>query len=149
MDKKMSDEDFFAYSQADQARSPDVSRFVSKTQPQKSDLEYMYWILFHWDLGNSEPFSIHNKSLFGEEIPDTWYSFKLRDDLRLKKIYFRMLNGEYSVFCKVEKGRKNVFSFTAIPFYEMPTAESVIVSSLLYCRNLKVESEEGFGELER
>lgn len=102
----MSDEDMFLSSQQDIRPSTEVPSFISKSQPQKSDVEYHWVVLFHWSLENNQPFSVHLKSLFSDkEISDTWFSFKLRDDLRRKKIYMRMLNGKYSVFCKVEKGK--------------------------------------------
>lgn len=106
----MSDEDFFGSSQKDMRSKTNVPKFWSKTQPQKSDVEYFWIILFHHDIGNQYPFTLHIRTLFStEEIPDTWYLFKLRDDLRFKKQYFRVLNGDYSVFCKVEKGKKIMF----------------------------------------
>ena len=107
----MSDEDIFS-SQPDVRPSTDVPVFVSKTQPQKSDVEYMWNVVFHWDLGNKTPFSLQPIANFCDsEVPDTWYIFKLRDDLRKKKIYVKMLNGKYSIFAKVEKGKKNLNYF--------------------------------------
>lgn len=101
----MSDEDIFS-SQKDLRPSTDVPSFVSKTQPQTSDVEYLWNVVFHWDIGNKTPFSIQPISNFNDkEIPSTWYLFRLRDDLRLKKINISMLNGLYSIFAKVEKGK--------------------------------------------
>ena len=99
-----SDEDLFA-SQKDLRSKTDVPTFVSKTQPQSSEVEYLWIIAFHWDIGETSPFSLQPICNFTEsEVPSTWYSFKLRDDLRLKKIDVRALSGQYSIFCKVEKG---------------------------------------------
>ena len=99
-----SDEDLFA-SQQDIRPSTSVPKFFSKTQPEKSDVEYLWNISFHWDIENTRPFSLQPISNFSEEeVPPTWYLFNLRDDLRLTKKYIRMLNGEYSIFCKVERG---------------------------------------------
>ena len=102
----MSDEEFFQSSQVEMRRSTDPPRFFSKSQPLPSDVEYFWVVLFHHDIGNREPFTIHLRATFDEkDIPATWFLFKLRDDLRLKKKYFHVLNGDYSVFCKVEKGK--------------------------------------------
>ena len=81
--------------------------FCSPRPPaEKSDIEYLWYISFHWDIGNTHPFTLQPINNFtAEEVPTTRCNFKLRDDLRLKKIYVRMLNGDYSIFCKVEKGR--------------------------------------------
>lgn len=99
-----SEEDLFS-SQKDCRPSTNVPRFVSKTQAKKSNVEYLWNISFHWDIGNTEPFSLQPIANFTEaEVPPTWYQFSLRDDLWLKKTYVRMLNGQYSIFCKVEKG---------------------------------------------
>lgn len=108
-----SEEDMFL-SQKDVIRpKTNVPEFISKTQPEKSAVEYMWNIAFHWDIGNTTPFSLQPIINFNEgEVPATWYLFKLRDDLRMKKKYIRMLNGTYSIFCKVEKGIFSViFSF--------------------------------------
>ena len=100
-----SDEDLFA-SQQDFRPTTNVPGFLSKTQPEMSEQEYLWVIAFHWDIGNTTPFTVQPICNFTEsEVPSTWYSFKLRDDLRMKKIDVRMLNGSYSVFCKVEKGK--------------------------------------------
>ena len=101
-----SGEDMFL-SQKDVVRPrTNVPGFVSKSQPQQSEVEYLWNISFHWDIGNAHPFSLQPISNFTEkEVPSTWYSFRLRDDLRRERRYIRMLNGEYSIFCKVEKGK--------------------------------------------
>ena len=107
-----SEEDLFA-SQKDVRPHTNVPKFISKTQAEESNVEYFWNICFHWDIGNKNPFSLQPISNFTEkEVPPTWYLFKLRDDLRLKKVYVRMLNGEYSIFCKVEKGK--AFSYIDI-----------------------------------
>lgn len=78
---------------------------VSRSQPQKSDVEYLWNLAFHWDIGDRNPFTLQPICNFTEaEVPSTWYMFKLRDELRLKKIDVRILSGLYSIFCKVEKG---------------------------------------------
>lgn len=101
----MSDEDMF-FSQKDVRPKTNLPVFLSKSQPQKSDLEYLWNIVFQWDIGNKYPFSLQPISNFSEsEVPSTWYLFKLRDDLRRKKIYVRALNGNYSIFAKVERGK--------------------------------------------
>lgn len=101
----MSDEDFFGPSQKEIRNSTEVPRFISKSQPKPSDVVYMWVVVFHWDIGNKDPFSLQCRSAFSAaDIPETWYSFKLRNDLRKNKIRLDVLNGEYSVFCKVEKG---------------------------------------------
>lgn len=107
----MSDEDFFQSSQKD-IREPNAVRDSggSKTQPQKSDVEYHWNVVFHWDIGNRTPFAIYPRAVFSDsEVPASWYAFKLRDDLRKKKIYIRMLNGNFSIFCKVEKGMPLIY----------------------------------------
>ena len=100
----MSDDDMFM-SQKELRPTTDVP-FVSKTQPEKSEVEYLWNVVFQWDIGNKEPFSLQPLCNFSEsEVPPTWYQFKLRDDLRLKKIYVNLLNGQYSIFAKVEIGK--------------------------------------------
>lgn len=100
----MSDEDMFL-SQKEVRPVTDVPGFVSKTQPEKSELEYLWYLVFHWDIGNKNPFSLQPVKNFAEsEVPRTWLLFNLRDELRQAKIRVRMLNGEYSIFAKVEKG---------------------------------------------
>ena len=65
----------------------------------------MWLVVFHWDVEDSEPFSLHVRNIFtDEEVPESWYAFMLKDDYRKKKIFLHALEGEYSVFCKVEKG---------------------------------------------
>ena len=103
-----SDEDLFL-SQKEDRPAAEVPPRSCKSQPQKSEVEYMWNVVFHWDIGNNNPFSLQPICNFTDaEVPPTWYSFKLRDDLRLKKIHVRMLNGTYSIFCKVEKGTLNL-----------------------------------------
>ena len=119
----MSDEDFFQSSQRESRPTTEVPRFVSKTQPQPTDVDYHWVVLFHWDLENPSPFTLHLRALFQkEEIPETWFLFKLRNDLRMKKKYFEVLNGTYSVFCKVEKGKKkkSVFLIFSDLFHYSP-----------------------------
>lgn len=89
-----------------ESRAPPTSEngAVSRSQPEKSEVEYLWNVVFHWDIGNQTPFSLQPIVNFSQsEVPATWYLFKLRDDLRLKKIYIKMLNGQYSIFAKVEK----------------------------------------------
>ena len=108
----MSDEDFFQSSQREIRKVAEVPRHYSKTQPQPSDVEYFWVIVFHWDIENPNPFSLQHRNAFGEsDIPKTWFIFKLRDDLRMKKKYYKVLNGHYSVFCKVEKGKNDLIFF--------------------------------------
>lgn len=100
-----SDEDMFA-SQKNVKVSTKVLEPVSKSQPQQSELEYLWNVAFHWDIGNKTPFSLQPIANFTQsEVPLSWYSFKLRDELRLQKIHVEMLNGQYSIFGKVEKGK--------------------------------------------
>lgn len=126
----MSDEDIFS-SQRDVRPSTDVPHFVSKTQPQQSEVEYLWNIVFQWDLSNPTPFSIQPKISFSHhDVPLTWYLFKLRDDLRLKKTYFRVLNGTYSIFCKVEKGKFYIYIYIFIS-YIFQTIECFFLKFLL------------------
>lgn len=102
----MSDEDLFLSQQ--ESRPATVVPAVSKSQPQPSDVQYHWVVLFQFDIENNEPFSLFVRNTFSEnEIPESWYRFRLEDDLRLLKRYFRTLNGEYAVFCKVEKGNES------------------------------------------
>lgn len=101
-----SDEDMFL-SQKETRISTEVEVHMPKSQPQRSDVEYLWVVAFHWDIGDGNPFTLQPICNFTEsEVPSTWYAFKLRDDLRKKKINVRMLSGEYSIFCKVEKGKQ-------------------------------------------
>lgn len=102
----MSDEeDFFGSSQKEIRPRTEVPRCVAQTQIRKSDVTYLWLILFQHDIENKAPFSVFNRSLFSfQDIPESWYLFKLRNDLRTEKIYLRVLNGTYSVFCKIEDG---------------------------------------------
>ena len=95
-------------SQKDVRPRTDPRPFISQPLPPKqSDQDYHWLIVFHWDIGNENPFSVQLKSIFSpSEVPESWYLFKLRDDLRMKKQQIRFLNGSYSVFCKVEKGKR-------------------------------------------
>lgn len=87
-------------------RPSTVMESASKSQPQPSGLNYHWVVLFQFDIENHEPFNMFLRSTFPEsEVPESWYKFKLEDELRLLKRYFRTLNGEYAVFCKVEKGK--------------------------------------------
>ena len=99
-------------SQKDNRSKTEAPHFVSKTQPKETDVQYLWNIVFHWNMENENPFSIHLKTIFADsEVPPTWYSFKLRDDLRMKKLFIHVLNGNYSIFCKVEKGKKKRIMF--------------------------------------
>lgn len=99
-----SEDDMFL-SQREERPTTKVPPRPSSSQPQKSDVEYMWNVCFHWDIGNQNPFSLQPICNFSDsEVPPSWYHFKLRDELRLKKIDVRMLSGTYSIFCKVEKG---------------------------------------------
>lgn len=101
----MSDEDLFLSEKEGAPNSDEVPLFVSRSQPAKSEVEYLWNVVFHWDIGNKTPFSLQPIKNFTEsEIPVSWYLFRLRDDLRKKKIFVTMLNGNYSMFAKVEKG---------------------------------------------
>ena len=85
----------------------EVTSFTSKTQPQpqESDVEYLWIVAFHWDLEKRNPFSIEPIGNFSDsEVPQSWYRFRLRDDLRKTKINVEMLKGQFSVFAKVERG---------------------------------------------
>ena len=100
---KMSDEDMFL-SQKDIRPSTVIEG--PSTQPLPSEVEYHWAVLFNFDIGNIEPFNMFLRSTFKEsEIPSRWFDYKLADDVRLKKTYIPTLNGEYSFFCKVEKGK--------------------------------------------
>ena len=107
----MSDEDMFQQSQPDfrLPPSPPNVNVVSRSQPQPSDVLYHWVIMFHWDINNKFPFSMFVRSTFPDsEIPDSWYTFRLSEEYRLQKKYLRTLNGQYSVFCKVEKGNNYI-----------------------------------------
>ena len=99
-------------SQSEVQKDTDPPRFVSKTQPQKSELEYMWNVVFHWDIENKAPFSLQSVSHFTDsEVPWTWYAFKLRDDLRLKKINVRILNGQ--CLQRLRKVRTSCFTISS------------------------------------
>ena len=90
-------------SQKDSRPSTVVTRPI--TQPAPSEVEYHWAVLFNFDIGNIEPFSMFLRSTFKEsEIPSRWFEYRLADDVRMKKLHIPTLNGQYSFFCKVEKG---------------------------------------------
>lgn len=106
----MSDEDLF-FSQKEATSEKEVTPTVSKSQPLPSVVEYHWVIVFHWCIENRDPFSVFLRNVFTEEeLPRTWLEFKLSDENRLKKQYIRTVNGEYSFFCKVEKGKKKKYN---------------------------------------
>ena len=99
----MSDEDMFL---SQRETHPPKEAPVPTSQPLPSDVEYHWAVMFHFDIGNKEPFSMFLRSTFSEkDIPSAWFRYKLSNERRLMKNYIHALNGNYSVFCKVEKGK--------------------------------------------
>ena len=101
----MSDEDMFL-SQREERVSAPIPAPSTSSQPLPTKVEYHWAVLFNFDIGNIEPFLMFLRSTFSEaEIPSSWFLYKLGDEIRLEKKHFPTLNGIYSVFCKVEKGK--------------------------------------------
>ena len=71
-----------------------------------SVVEYFFLILFNWDVDDRNPFSCFVWSLFDDnDITHGWITGPLYDSYRMMEISPSCLNGKYSLFCKVEKGK--------------------------------------------
>ena len=68
--------------------------------------EYMWIILFEWDVDLEEPFRIFNRATLTKgKLSDSWFDESLNDTVRQTKVNIACLSSSpYSVFAKVEKG---------------------------------------------
>lgn len=97
---KMSDseEEFFASTQLPQSKSPVVSG-----SQKLSVVEYFFLVTFNWDLMIGSPFQINVLEVL-REFPEDWITGPLTRNNRLVKKKLKALGGQFSLFCKVQKG---------------------------------------------
>lgn len=90
--------------------SQDSSPKVKSSLPSALTYEYLWVILFQWDVNVEKPFDIYPIGLFPiSEIKEAWISGDLEELSRLKKLQFRALKGKtFSLFGKVEKCRFSI-----------------------------------------
>lgn len=91
------EEEFFQATQLPEKKTTDVS-------DRKSVVEYFFIVSFNWDLMVGSPFEINVLEVL-KDIPENWIYGPLSKDDRKSKIPLKALgSGDYSVFCKIEKG---------------------------------------------
>ena len=78
---------------------------ISNSLPQNLVYEYLWVVLFLWDVDVEEPFNIYQLALFSpDELQDGWISGDLDEMSRTKKLKFAAIKGkQFSLFAKVEK----------------------------------------------
>ena len=78
----------------------------------KSDIVYFWFIAFRWHILEENPFVIFVRESFGDDdIPESWFTGVLTDEDRKIKLKLKPVSGDdpWSIFCKVEKGKKSNF----------------------------------------
>lgn len=97
-----SEEDFFLATQLPPKSRK--KRVVSDISSKLSVVEYFFLVTFNWDLMVGNPFQINVREVL-TEFPDEWIKGALVKSNRVEKIKINSFGGgQYSLFCKVEKG---------------------------------------------
>lgn len=91
-----SDEDFFLPSQK-------MKQIDLVSAKRVSAVKYFFVVSFNWNLMVANPFEIHVLESI-RDFPDEWITGPLTTENRLRKVTINVLEGQYSLFCKVEKG---------------------------------------------
>lgn len=80
----------------------------------KSIFTYHRVVLFNYNVQAKKPFASYNRSMFGDEIPQSWFLGPLTPQNRRKILSLPALGGgRFSVFAKIELGELigiNLFS---------------------------------------
>ena len=78
---------------------------LSSSLPSNLTYEYLWVILFQWDLNVEHPFDLYQIGTFSPlELKPEWINGDLEELSRMKKLTFTGLKGKsYSLFAKVEK----------------------------------------------
>lgn len=103
-----SDEDFFFATQLPSKKRERVSD--DRPELSQSVVEYFFLITFNWNLMVDCPFELNVREKI-KDFPNSWIKGSLSNDKRIKKIRISALGGgEYSLFCKVDKGSIIIFN---------------------------------------
>ena len=79
---------------------------LCQTQPNPTEAEFMWVVVFDWNVDNPKPFLIDVKENFLDAIPESWYKKKWQPMHRVQKVRFNAYPDRVmSVFCKVEKSK--------------------------------------------
>ena len=114
-----SDEEFFFNSQlpetqlcTDERKSKDVS--LGSDSFKVSLVEYFFLVTFNWDLLAGHPFQMSVLEVL-TDFPEEWIKGPLKNPFRLQKRRVMALGGgQYSLFCKVQKGCIHMYIYCNI-----------------------------------
>lgn len=95
---------------ADSPGSSQSAVRLSSSLPSAVTYEYLWIILFEWNLDLEHPFALHQIGTFSHsELKDEWIKGDLDELSRLKKLTFGGFKGKtFSLFAKVEKCKCNI-----------------------------------------
>ena len=104
-----SDNDLFSASQSSLLSQPDI--------------EYLWYVVFQWNVNLMRPFQIYAVQELTGNVPDEWATKTLSDKRRKKKMQLPALStDDYSIFAKIQKGKSGIFFKCYVKFHIMSSA---------------------------